>query len=148
MKGGLTMFRMARRLSPVLIAALLLSTLCCSMTKDKEAAARAVEKFHGQLNQEQYHDIYAQASEEFRKATSEEELTTFLSAVHRKLGALKSADQTGWHVNYTTFGTIVTLGYDSTFDEGKAAEQFIWRVSGDQAILIRYDINSPAFIMK
>lgn len=142
------MLTAAKKISPLLIGALLLSTLSCSMSKDKGTAHQGVEKFHGQLNQERYHDIFAEAGEELQKAVSEEELTEFLSAVHRKLGNVKSSDPTGWHVNYTPSGTIVTLGYNSQFDEGKATEQFIWRVSGDKASLIRYDINSPDLITK
>lgn len=137
-----------KKLSPVLIGALLCATLSCSMSKDKGTAQQGVEKFHRQFNQEQYRDIFTEASEDLQKATSEDELTNFLSAVHRKLGNVKSSDQTGWHVNYTPSGTIVTLGYGSEFDEGKATEQFVWRVSGDHATLLSYNINSPVLIMK
>jgi hypothetical protein len=140
--------RTAKQSLPFLIGTLIFSTLSCSMSKDRGTAQKAVETFHGQFNQERYHDIFAEAGEEFKKVTSEEELATFLSAVHRKLGKVKSSDPMGWHVNYTPSGTVVTLGYNSEFDEGKATEQFIWRVSGDKATLLRYDINSPTLITK
>ena len=42
----------------------------------------------------------------------------------------------------------MNLTYESTFEQGKAYEQFVWRVSGDEAKLVSYNINSPDLIIK
>jgi hypothetical protein len=131
-----------------LIAAQLVVITSCSVTKGKEIGERAVVQFHNQLNAGQYHDIYAQADEGFRKGTSEPDMLAYFDAVHRKLGTVKNANQTGWHVNATTAGTVVTLGYDTEFTEGHANEQFVFYVSGDNARLFHYNINSPLLITK
>jgi len=130
------------------IAALLVVITSCSVTKGKEIGERAVAQFHNQFNAGQYHEIYAQADEGFRKGASEPETLALFDAVHRKLGTVKSANQTGWHLNSTTAGTVVTLAYNTEFTEGHANEEFVFYMSGDDARLFHYNINSPLLITK
>lgn len=72
---------------------LILLLLACSPSKAKGAAESGVPKFHAQLDAAQYHDIYSQASEEFRKADTEARMTDFFAAVHRKLGPVQSSSE-------------------------------------------------------
>ena len=120
----------------------------CSLTKGKGIAEHAVVQFHDKYNAEQYQGIYDQADDAFKKSAKQEDFLAFLQAVQRKLGMVKQSKQIGWYVNATTLGTIVTLTYDTEFAEGHANEQFVFRVSGDQAKLYRYNINSPLLIIK
>ena len=130
------------------VAALLVLVASCSVTKGKEIGESAVARFHNQFNAGQYHDIYAQADEGFRKGTSEADTLAMFDAVHRKLGTVKNTNQTNWRVNTTTAGTVVTLTYKTEFTEGNATEQFTFHVSGDNARLFHYNINSPLLITK
>ena len=128
-----------------------LFTSSCSITgvtKGMEISKSAVAKIHDQYNAGQFRDIYAQADDEFRKATSENDYLAFVEAVHRKLGTVKQSDQTSWHVNATTFGTIVTLTYNVEFNEGKGTEQFVFRVSDEKAQLMNYNVDSRLLILK
>jgi hypothetical protein len=120
----------------------------CSFTQSKASAESAVAKFHEQFNAGQYHEIYTQGDEEFRKTTSEQDVVNLLEVVRRKLGTTKTSSQQGWYVNATTMGTMVTLTYETEFTEGKGIEQFVFRVSGDRAALYNYHINSNELIMK
>jgi uncharacterized protein DUF4019 len=122
--------------------------LSCGMKQGKEAGERAAQKFHTQLNAGQFHDIYSQADEAFQKAISEGDATALFDAVRRKLGTVQEAKPTAWFVNANTGGTFVTLGYDVQFSEGKAVEQFVFKVNGDNALLVNYNINSPVLITK
>ncbi len=142
------MSRQRKRLLLSLFIALIPFASACSMGEHKKVAERAVERFHAQLNAEQYHDIYTQAAEEFRNGSSDEDLTKLLSAIHRKLGNVTASNQVGWRVNYTPAGTIVAVGCNTEFTEGKATEDFSWRVSGNNAVLVGYNVNSPTLITK
>lgn len=126
---------------------LLLVATACSFSKGKGAAEAAVAQFHNQYNAGQFHDIYSQAHEGFRNA-SEANTTQFFEALKQKLGSVKQANQTSWHVNATTGGTMVTLAYDVEFTEGKGAEQFVFRVDGSRALLYKYHVESPLLITK
>ena len=120
----------------------------CSFTKGKARGEEAVVKFHNQFNAGRFHEIYAQSDEGFRKATSEADTLALFEAVRRKLGTVKNSNQTGWHVNATSAGTMVTLAYEVEFSEGKGTEQFVFHVNGDKALLFNYNVNSPLLITK
>lgn len=123
-------------------------TLSCSFTKGKEQGERAVEKFHQQLNAGQYQEIYKQSDDKFKEVATEADFTQLLEAVRRKLGTVQKATFAGGNVNSGTMGTVVTLQYEVEFSEGKGTEQFSFLINGEEAKLIRYDVNSPLFITK
>lgn len=142
---------MRMRYSPIelLTLALCLAALSsCSLTKGKGIAERGVAQFHDQLNASRFHDIYVQSDDGFRKAVSEAEAVALFEAIRRKLGTVKNSTQTVWNVNATTSGTMVSLAYDVEFSEGKGTEQFIFHVTGDKALLLNYNVNSPLLITK
>ena len=140
------------KMKPILlltfVAVLLVALSSCSLTKSKGTGERAVAQFHNQLNAGQYHEIYAQSDEGFRKAATEADAVALFDAVRRKLGTVKNSNETGWHVNATTGGTMVSLAYDVEFSEGKGTEQFVFTVTGDKALLYNYNVNSPLLITK
>lgn len=131
-----------------MVAVLLAVGSSCSLTKGKGIAEAAVVKFHDQFNAGQYHEIYEQADDAFKKSASEDEFVALLEAVHRKLGTVKQAHSAGWGVNATPMGTMASLSYDVDFSEGKGNEQFVFHISGDKATLYRYNINSPLLITR
>jgi len=132
----------------VLFALLFAGSTSCSLTKGKGIAEAAVVQFHKQFNAEQFHDIYAQADDGFKKEVNEADLTELLQAVHRKLGTVKQANAASWGVNATPTGTMATLTYDVEFSEGKGREQFVYHVTGDKALLYHYNVNSPLLITR
>ncbi len=140
--------KMERRLYAALIVALIALTSSCSLGKGKELGESAAVQFHNQFNAGQYKEIYNQADEGFRKAAKESDVIALLEAVRRKLGTVKQSNQNGWSVNSTPTGTTVTLQYNTEFTEGNATEQFVFVVSGDKAVLYKYNINSPLLITK
>ena len=121
---------------------------CASMGESKETAERAVDVFHLRLDSEHYSEIYAQADEDFKKASSQEELEKLVRAVHQKLGKVLAANQVGYLVNVNSNGTYVTLTYDTAFVEGKAMEQFVWRLRDHRAALYNYTVNSADLVIK
>ncbi len=126
---------------------LLIFTCACSAGKAKGLAEDGVTRFHSQLNSGQFREIYSGASEAFRKSDTETGMTDFFSAIHRKLGNAKNADQQSFFVNFTTSGTMVTLTYRTVFENDTATEQFVWKVE-DQPLLVSYRIDSRALITK
>lgn len=132
----------------ILLIVVVALQLSCGVKRGQEAAERAVKKFHDQLNAGQFREIYAQSDDAFKKAATEADAVALFDAVHRKLGTVQQAKLTSGHVNSGTSGTVVTLGYDVDFSEGKGVEQFVFRLNGDQALLLNYNVNSPLFITK
>ena len=132
----------------IIVAALLVASSSCSLTKGKGLAEAAVKQFHNQYNAGQFREIYNQADGEFKKSASEADFIALLEALHRKLGTVKQSNPAGWGVNATPMGTIATLAYQVEFSEGKGTENFVFRISGDKAMLYNYNVNSPLLITK
>jgi hypothetical protein len=65
---------MNNNLKTLLITSLLIAITSCSFTKGKGMAESAVTQFHNEYNSGQFHDIYNQADEGFRKSGNEASL--------------------------------------------------------------------------
>ncbi len=134
-----------RKFAAVILAVVLAA---CSNSADKRAAEQAVVDFHEMLDASQFDAIYVGSAQDLKNAVKQEEFVTFLQAVHRKLGNLKSTVPQGWRINYQTSGTYVSLGYQTHFAEGDATEEFSYRVEDNRATLVGYHVNSMALITK
>ncbi len=137
---------MPRHLVPLVAA--LLAFAACNFSQDMSGSAAAVTQFHGRFNSGDYPAIYAEATVEFRASTREKDFIDLLAAVRRNLGTEKKTSSTGFFVNATTGGTVIRLNYNTTFTEGQAAEQFVFRSQQGKYLLFGYNINSPLLITR
>jgi len=119
----------------------------CSMA-DTSAAEAEVAKFHAALGDARFAEIYAAAAEDLTSKATEQQFTELLDAVNRKLGKVKTTQRSGWKVNYSPSGNYVTLVYKTTYEQGEADEQFVYRMQQKDARLACYHINSNALITK
>ncbi|HYW12814.1 MAG TPA: hypothetical protein VE871_12690 [Longimicrobium sp.] len=46
----------------------------------------------------------------------------------------------------TSGGTRVTLLYETQFERGAGTEEFVYRIRGGKAGLVRWKVNSPVFL--
>ncbi len=118
----------------------------CTASADTSAAEAGVAEFRRMLAEGRVADIYRGSSSEMQSSTSEAQLTQLLTAVRDRLGALESADRSGWHWNTNNGVTLVTLNYNARYAGGEAEERFVYRVGGGRATLAGYHINSMALI--
>jgi hypothetical protein len=132
------------------IGLLLLAVLLggCSFAEDKGRGERAVARFHELFGTSRYSEIYTDTTEGFREATTEAEFVEFLGAIRRKLGEVRETELTGLEVNWDSNGTSIYLSYDTTFELGKATEQFVWVMEGEKARLESYQIDSKDLILR
>ena len=135
---------MTRRVS---IALLFCALAGCSPGTDVPVAEKAVARFHTMLDAGQNAQIYQESASEMKGAAAESKLTDLLAAVHRKLGTVKKAEQKGWNDQVNTGGHFVTLNYATTYARGDAAETFVYKIAGEKAELVGYNINSNALII-
>jgi Protein of unknown function (DUF4019) len=135
-----------KRLFPALLFSTALAA--CSVSADTKKVEQEIQHFHKLLDAGNSAEIYESAAEELKKVSTQEDFVAFLDAVHRKLGVVKTSGQKGWNMNYNTSGKFVTLNYETIYAEGKAAEQFVYRVTDEGALLVGYHVNSNALILK
>jgi hypothetical protein len=118
----------------------------CSPGKEKQEALDAVTAFHGQLNSGAYEEIYRASSRDMKSVTAAPEFVRFLKMVHDRLGDIRHSKEAGWHVNYGTNGTIVTLVHETQFTKGTAREQFLYRMNEGAPQLVGYHVSSPQLV--
>jgi hypothetical protein len=136
--------------SLVLLAALLLAAPLlagCSSSRSFDLAKAQIPHFRELTAAREFGRLYAEADNELKKNTTEQEFVRFLSAIDRKLGAVQSSEDSGWRVNMSTSGSSVVLSFKTQFEKGPGLETFTFRVAGDKALLAGYSINSNALIV-
>jgi hypothetical protein len=114
----------------------------CSGDK-KELAQKAIEQFHHKLNAEQYPQIYADADADLRKGISEPDFVAILASVHAKLGTVRRSTNRNYMAGFfTDRGVLINVLQETTFSEGIAEEQFVWRLRSGSSVLVSYHIRS------
>ena len=116
----------------------------CSAPAEIGSASAAGKKFHDRFNQQDYAAIYADADPKFRAAVKPDDLNKLLARVHDKLGNVTDSTRIGFHINYNTGGSTITLSYSTKFKLGDGHEDFVWLKSGDGLHLLHYNVKSPA----
>jgi hypothetical protein len=133
------MKRLALLLGVVVICA-------CSMSKDVDIARRAAEEFHQQVAAGQDDTVYDAADLAYKESVSRETNHAFFLRIRRKMGVFKSNKNTSYFLNKTTNGTFVRLQYKTECANGDLDEEFLWRIEGAHAVLVRYQANNPLLL--
>ena len=115
---------------------------CGDTIKGKAVAEPQIAIFHAKLDAQRFDEIYSATGDDFKKAAPKEKVLQLFSAIERKMGKVKSSTTTNWNVSTFNFVTTVVLAAETQFEKGTGTETFTFRVSGDKATLVGYNINS------
>jgi hypothetical protein len=137
-----------RQAAPLLLALSCIFVASCGAKKDLTSTNSAVAKFHAQLDAGNFDQIYADSDDAMKQAITKGKFTDLLSAVHRKLGNVKSAIRKTFFINWDTSGETIRVTYETQFESDNTEEQFVFTVSGKEAKLVGYHINSDVLITK
>jgi hypothetical protein len=121
--------------------------LSCSSKEHYEVAQAAINRFHELLANKKFDQIYAEASKNLKNNTKSEEFLETLTAIDRKLGAFKVAENKSWSINYGTGGTLVTIGIQAQYEKGSAFETFNFVIENGKAMLNGYNIQSRELLV-
>src|SRR5258705_3344060 len=114
--------------------------------KTETVVEQAAEKFHAELNEEQYQTIYYEADDELRSKITEAEFTAQLRSAHEQLGRVSGKvyvfiDDSVWRGLQKAFSTkreIVAHGNSPAGETIIGNEQFVWAVENDEPRLVSY----------
>jgi hypothetical protein len=118
----------------------------CGMSSAKPKADVAVTTFHRQLDAADYAGVWNAADDAYRQATPRDESDKLMEAVHRKLGRVVKSETTNWSMRNFNFKTSVVLTQNTRFEHGSGTEFFTYVVSGNDAKLAGYSIQSMDLI--
>lgn len=105
-------------------------------------SSAAVDRFHQQLDQGDFENIYGDATDNFRRAGTREATLKFFENVHQKMGISGKRSVKGFHVNWQNGVLTVDEVFDTEFTLGEAKEGFIWVIDHDQPRLQTYHVDA------
>jgi hypothetical protein len=116
--------------------------------KTEIAVEQSVDKFHDQLNREQYHEIYEQSDAELRSRMTEAEFTGQLLNAHEQMGTITNKasvliDDSFGRAFRRAFSGVerISHGELASSDVAFANERFVWAVENDLPRLVSYEFT-------
>jgi len=132
---------------------LLATTSCASyeeQTKVESTLTQSLERFHEQLNNAQFHDIYIEADSSLRQRIDEVAFTNQLKNAHDQLGRVSGGARVlltskAWNdLRWARFFGREQLVFHTDLahsDLINASERFQWRLENDQPKLHSYEFR-------
>lgn len=139
-----------KRAACALLAAFSLAVLaaCGDTVHGIEYAEPTVAEFRDLMDARQFERLYDSTGDEFKAATPRDDGIALFAAVDRKLGKLRGSKQINWNVNTRNGVTLVALAYQSHYAGGDATETFTVKVDDGKGVLVGYNIQSLAMLVK
>jgi len=110
-----------------------------------QLASSAVDQFHMQLNAGDYNTIYDEATDDFRRSGSREDITRFFTSIHEQMGSAGNKNAAGFHVNWRNGRVWVDQVFNTRFEKGQGQESFVWEIQQERPLLYHYRLDSPNF---
>ena len=110
-----------------------------------QLASSAVDQFHMQLNAGDYNTIYDEATDDFRRSGSREDITRFFTSIHEQMGSAGNKNAAGFHVNWRNGRVWVDQVFNTRFEKGQGQGSFVWEIQQERPLLYHYRLDSPNF---
>lgn len=125
-------------------AALLLSA--CNPMEQLESAESKVAQFHTIYNSADSRSLYGLTAQEFRDATTPEQMDDLVALVTERMGKLESAERQGFNINSNNGTTYTVVTMASVFEKGEAVETFTFSDADGDIALVGWNVDSPNFM--
>jgi hypothetical protein len=125
----------------IYIALLIIGQCASRFANNRRLTGAAIQHFHQELNNGQYHQIFNEADPGFVEGKREEDLVNFLQIIHIRFGDAGAVDLTGISTNATTNGVFTTVQCKTAFARGSALETFTWKEVGTTLRLYGYNVR-------
>lgn len=135
---------MKLKLFAAALAALFLAA--CNPMAQLDGSEETISQFHETYNAGDAQALYALTSEEFRGATTPEQMQGLVSLVTDRMGAVKSTERDGFNLNTNNGLTETTVTMKTQFEKGEGTETFTFYGTGDDLRLVGWHVDSPNFM--
>jgi len=119
---------------------------CQGFVNGKAYSETAIAQFHEHYNQSKFEEIWKGADPRFRDAGKRETYDQFMAKVRGKLGQVVKSSESGFNIQQLNMETICYITEATTFENGEGVEQFSFKINGNQALLVGYNVNSNDLI--
>lgn len=118
----------------------------CNPMEQLDGGEDTVAKFHEVYNSGDARALYGLTSEEFRAATTPEQMEALVATVSDKMGAVESTEREGFNINTNNGQTVTTITMKTRFEKGEGTETYTFMGTGDEMRLVGWHVDSPNFM--
>jgi hypothetical protein len=123
-------------------------TGCTSLNKTLATQDAAIAQFHEHYNNGKMAAIWDAAHGKFQSAFEKDAFVAHMQSVQAKLGKVTSSANVDRRMQTFNQTTTVFLSQETIYERGKGTETFTVQVDGERVILVAYNIQSKALIVK
>ncbi|MAY20279.1 MAG: hypothetical protein CL955_06640 [Erythrobacteraceae bacterium] len=118
----------------------------CNPMAQLDKGESTIIEFHETYNEGNAQALYGLTSDEFRGATTPEQMQALVDLVTERMGAVESTEREGFNINTNNGLTETTVTMKTQFAKGEGTETFTFYGSGDDMRLVGWHVDSPNFM--
>lgn len=118
----------------------------CNPMAQLDTGEGEIAKFHETYNTGDARTLYGLTSEEFRAATTPDQMQALVDTVSERMGAVTSTERTGFNINTNNGETVSTITMTTQFEKGEGVETYTFMGTGDEMRLVGWHVDSPNFM--
>lgn len=127
-------------------AAFLMMISACSPAVEADPIGAAITRFHETYNTGNATALYEQTGQEFRDATTPEQMQELVARVIERMGAVTGTERANINIEPGQPESVTVVTMTTTFEKGTGTETFTFFGSGADARLVGWNVDSPNFL--
>lgn len=131
-----------KQLAAALIALLLAA---CNPMAQLDGAEEQITRYHATYNSGDTRALYGLTSEEFRGATTLEQMEGLVALVSERMGPVQSTERASFNLNSDNGLTVSTIVMTTQFEKGEGTETYVFHGTGEDLRLVSWHVDSPNF---
>ena len=135
---------MGLRMLVVMGAALLLTA--CNPMAQLDSAEERIAKFHEVYNAGDARALYGLTSDEFRGATTPEQMEELVATVTTAMGTVESTERSGFNLKSENGQSVTSVTMTTKFAKGEGTETYTFFGSGEDLRIVGWHVDSPNFL--
>ena len=118
-------------------------SLCCAPSAEKNTALDGIKEFHAHFNRHEFSKIYKLAHPDARGKISENDFVEDMKRMRLGQGTATGFEEIATDYHYQNGTSMVKILVLTSYEKGKAHEEFIYHLSGGRAQLASYRFLGP-----
>lgn len=129
-----------------LASAFALLLAACNPMEQAETVDAKIAQFHETYNAGDAAALYEQTGQEFRDATTPEQMVALVEEVTARMGTVESTERTNMNIDLNEGDDVTVVTMNTVFTKGQGTETFTFYGQGEDARLVGWNVDSPNFL--
>ena len=132
------------KLKAILAALTALLLAACNPMEQLDGTEQIIERYQQTYNSGDARALYGQVSEEFRRASTAEQMAGLVEFISGNLGQIESSERNGFNINTENGLTTTTVTMITQFEKGEGEETYVFYGQGEDLRIVAWNVNSTA----